>query len=109
MSVLKRRSRIVSIRLSEEEYEAIMAGCISQGSRSISEFTRSVAFERATEAKDPMIQSLRNRIEELDRMVRHLNLKVSEIPNGNSGAAGTEPARSTTSPASAGNKGKKED
>jgi hypothetical protein len=83
MPVLKRRSRIVSFRLSDEEYEAIMAGCVSQGSRSLSEFARSVAFERATEGKDLLIQRLRDRVEELDRMIRNLSPKADESRGGN--------------------------
>ena len=42
---MNRRSRIISLRLSEEEYDLLRDLSISQGARSISEFTRSVACQ----------------------------------------------------------------
>ena len=45
MPVLKRRSRIVSFRLSPEEYDSLKSISMSNGARSVSEFTRSVAFQ----------------------------------------------------------------
>jgi len=45
MAVMNRRSRIISLRLSEEEYDMLRDLSISQGARSISEFTRSVACQ----------------------------------------------------------------
>ena len=81
MSVLKRRSRMVSFRLSEKEYETMMVGCIKEGSRSLSEFARSAAYERAVGGKDPEIGFLKDRVEELDRRVRDLTMKLA---NGSS-------------------------
>jgi hypothetical protein len=40
---LKRRSRIVSFRLSDEEYDSLRTVSSTRGARSVSEFTRSVA------------------------------------------------------------------
>ncbi|MBN2320681.1 MAG: hypothetical protein JXR49_16495 [Acidobacteria bacterium] len=45
MAVMNRRSRIISLRLSQEEYDLLRDLSISQGARSISEFTRSVACQ----------------------------------------------------------------
>ena len=42
---MNRRSRIISLRLSQEEYDLLRDLSISQGARSISEFTRSVACQ----------------------------------------------------------------
>jgi hypothetical protein len=41
MTVLKTRSRMVSVRLSENEYQALIELCASSGARSISDLTRS--------------------------------------------------------------------
>jgi Arc/MetJ-type ribon-helix-helix transcriptional regulator len=41
MTVLRTRSRMVSVRLSESEYQALLELCSSSGSRSISDLTRS--------------------------------------------------------------------
>jgi hypothetical protein len=84
MPVLKRRSRIVSFRLSDEEYAAMMTSCISQGSRSLSDYARTAAcrplsngeaFEenRTTEKS---IRELTHRVEELDHMVQRMNLEM---------------------------------
>src|SRR5437867_13298372 len=43
MGVLKRRNRIVSFRVSQQEYEALRCTCIDQRARSYPDFTRSVA------------------------------------------------------------------
>ena len=45
MAVMNRRSRILSLRLSQEEYDLLRDLSIAQGARSISEFTRSVACQ----------------------------------------------------------------
>jgi hypothetical protein len=78
MSVLKRRSRTVSFRLSENEYEAMMAGCISRGSRSLSDFARTVACEHAQGPGSLTIELLKARVEELDRVVQTLSQRLSE-------------------------------
>jgi 50S ribosomal subunit-associated GTPase HflX len=74
MSILKRRIRTVSFRLSKEEYDVMQERCISEGARSISDFARAMACGYAnngallrhdleTEAK---LRQLRQRIEELE-------------------------------------------
>ena len=40
MTVLKRRTRMISVRLSDEEYAALMRLCIVTGARSISDLAR---------------------------------------------------------------------
>ncbi len=40
MSVLKRRSRMISIRLSDEEYTGLKRLCVVKGARSISDMAR---------------------------------------------------------------------
>ena len=40
MKVLKPRSRMISVRLSEEEYAALIRLCSVTGARSVSDFTR---------------------------------------------------------------------
>ena len=79
MPVLKRRSRIVSFRLSQEEYDALKDTCIAQGARSISDFARSAACSLArngngsqNEAGDATVRTLQARVEELDREVKRL-------------------------------------
>ncbi len=78
MPVLKRRSRMVSFRLSEDEYHSMMEKCISQGSRSLSDFARSAACERGNGKADPAVLKLKERVEELDLMIKRLSEAVSD-------------------------------
>ncbi len=60
MSVPKRRSRIVSFRLSPEEYDSLKNVSASRGARSVSEFTRSVAcVNNGAGGMDTMEETLR--------------------------------------------------
>jgi hypothetical protein len=40
MAVMKKRTRLVSFRLSEQEYEALQSYSMTEGARSISDFAR---------------------------------------------------------------------
>jgi hypothetical protein len=40
MAVLKRRSKIVSVRLSEQEYQELLSCCLDRGTRSLSDLAR---------------------------------------------------------------------
>lgn len=40
MTVLKARSRMISVRLSEDEYSALMNVCVATGARSLSDLAR---------------------------------------------------------------------
>ena len=44
MTLLARRTRVVSFRLSEEEYQDLMNLCTARGSRSLSDFARWATF-----------------------------------------------------------------
>ncbi len=84
MPVLKRRTRIVSFRLSEEEYEALMRYCVAHGARSISDYARIVACRphdhtksgAAARKSERSIRQLRNRVEELDRIIQQLTIQI---------------------------------
>jgi len=79
MSVLKRRSRIVSFRLSQAEYEALRDTCIAQGARSIADFTRAAACGLARTGNgstddlfEATVRTLLGRVEGLGREIRRL-------------------------------------
>jgi hypothetical protein len=80
MPNLKRRTRTVSFRLSQEEYQVIQDRCISEGARSISDWARALAcgpmngasqlrHDMETEAK---LHQMRERIEELESDLRRV-------------------------------------
>jgi len=58
MSVLKRRSRIVSFRLLEDEYRALENRCVSEGIRSISDLARSAVCRMIQRGNEPVDQTL---------------------------------------------------
>lgn len=51
--VLKRRRRVVTFRLSDEEYETLKQGYVESDFRSISEFARAAVLERLSVAGAP--------------------------------------------------------
>ena len=82
MVVLKRRSRIVSFRLSEEEYRSMMETCVNQGARSLSDYARMAACRQAAvngiqngAQVELAVDHLRVRVEELETLVRRLASK----------------------------------
>ncbi len=64
--MLKRRSRIVSFRCSPEEYDSLKTLSESNGARSVSDFTRTVAIQN-----DPLA-NLNEVVEKLAEKVQHL-------------------------------------
>ncbi len=87
MAVSKPRSRIVSFRLSPEEYEAMRDRCISEGARSISDYARASAcrFISATQEirkdleTELVIQDLRQRVDDLGREVQRLSQMLARL------------------------------
>jgi hypothetical protein len=79
MTVLKRRTRIISFRLFEDEYHELESLCISQGIRSISDLARSALCRLAREGGMPADENLedelwklKNRMEGLDGQIKKL-------------------------------------
>jgi len=91
MAVIKRRSKMVSFRLSEQEYQDLLMLCEQRGSRSISDLARDAVFNLllsgrpagsvnghggAAHADGSVIEHkvhvLDGRMQELDREVRRL-------------------------------------
>jgi hypothetical protein len=47
MAILKRRSQLVTFRVSAEEHNALVRSCMASGARSIAEFARASVLQRA--------------------------------------------------------------
>jgi Arc/MetJ-type ribon-helix-helix transcriptional regulator len=77
MTVLKPRSRMISVRLSEEEYSALQQLCASTGARSVSDLTRDAMRSllegqlRGNESAS-LIDEFRSRLSDLDQKVEEL-------------------------------------
>ena len=77
MTVLNPRSRMISIRLSEEEYSALRRLCSVTGARSVSDLTRDAmrALLNGSERKDAagsQVDEFRAEIRGMDRKIEQL-------------------------------------
>lgn len=77
MTVLKPRSRMISVRLSEDEYSALQQLCASTGARSVSDLTRDAMrslLENQVRGSAPssLIDEFRARLSDLDQKVEEL-------------------------------------
>jgi len=85
-----RKTKIISLRLSEEEYESLKTVYSSRGVRSLSEFARD-AMHRVVGDAPPDIVTIEDRVELLHGKVALLEGEVSRL----SRAVGLEAARKT--------------
>jgi hypothetical protein len=72
-----RRSKMVSFRLSPEEYEQLQTVCNVHGVRSLSELART-AMQRLIEPKEPQA-TLAREVGDIRAQVRHLSLEVDRL------------------------------
>jgi hypothetical protein len=77
MSVLKTRSRMVSIRLSEDEYVALRELCTSTGARSVSDLTRDAMH--ALLSGNTRSDVLHIRMDEICDQVSSLGRRIEEF------------------------------
>jgi len=98
MAVLKRRSKIVSVRLSEQEYQELLSCCLSRGTRSLSDLARE-AMQGLLASRDGNgngngrgngdglgveVEKLHGRMEQLDHELKRL----ARLVNKSAAAAG---------------------
>ena len=58
--VFKPRNRLISFRLSEEEYESLRALCVTEGARSVSDYARSTLCQVMTHGNGNGSSEFRN-------------------------------------------------
>ena len=90
MPILKRRSRMISFRVSEDEYVGLKNLCINKGARSVSDMARDAVHRLMNNHSWPnnqlefVVQVLQVRIEALDIEVKRLSMALnSEAPARN--------------------------
>jgi TolA-binding protein len=87
--MLKRRSRIVSFRLSDEEYNSLKSVSAMRGARSVSDFTRSVACNmnagengnengNGIDKIEDELRTLNDKMEALDHSIQMLAEEIKE-------------------------------
>ena len=82
MSVLKRRSRMISFRISEDEYAGWKNLCINLGARSVSDMARDAVQRLITHTSpnnylETAVQDLQHKVEVLDSEVKRLDMVLN--------------------------------
>ena len=82
MAILKRRSRMISFRLSEDEYASLRSLCENEGARSVSDLARDAVHrlikKDSPDSMEMALRTLQGRMEILDLQVRQLASVVGE-------------------------------
>ena len=81
MTETKRRSRMISVRLSEEEYAALRHLCSLTGARSVSDLTRDAmrSVLKRIDREEPLggnIEEFRAGMKNLEKKVEQLEAKI---------------------------------
>ena len=80
MAIMRRRSRMISFRLSEDEYTSLRTLCEEEGARSVSDIARDAVHrlirKNAQSHMETTLQSLEGRVNALDSQIRRLEIAV---------------------------------
>jgi hypothetical protein len=79
MAVFKKRTRIVSFRVSEEEYEELLGLSRAHGAHSISDFARLAARQSLGETDGRELNVMQTKLRELSGQVDHLDSEVRRL------------------------------
>jgi hypothetical protein len=77
MSILRRRSRQVAFRLSEDEYTRLRNFCVAVGARSVSDIARTAVFQLTDSGEEEAGVPMGPQMRLLDRRVRELSRKLA--------------------------------
>jgi hypothetical protein len=77
MTVLKVRTRMISVRLSDDEYSALKALCLIRGARSVSDLTRDAV--RSLLNRKEREDLLSERLEDFRRQMKDLDQKIEQL------------------------------
>lgn len=78
MAVFKPKTRMISFRLSEDEYECLRQTSQSRGARSVSDYAR-VTLCRVVAGNPGAAESSETRIEEINQKMRELDHEVQRL------------------------------
>ena len=78
MVVLKRRSRVVTFRVSAAEYDALSQACTQSGARSISDFARAAVLHKV-EAVNAPVGTLSGDLMTVTRALTELDASLADI------------------------------
>jgi hypothetical protein len=82
LSILKRRSRMISFRLSEDEYANLRSVCETAGARSVSDLARDAVHRLISKDSEipleDVLRALEGRVNTLDLQVQRLTVAIGE-------------------------------
>lgn len=106
MGILKRRSMLVSFRVSVEEHDQLQASCLRSGARSISDFVRIAALQRVEILDSPGgglsgdLMTLTKGLRELDLLLgstrKQIRAVVGPIPRAQDNGGDVVPGQRRT-------------
>ena len=77
MTVIKRRDRVIIFRLTQEEYDQLLAACLERGGRNLSDFARSQLFQRLDETRDG--SAIRGQLSSVEQHLLELRTSVDRV------------------------------
>jgi predicted DNA-binding protein len=78
-AMIKRRTKMVSIRLLDDEYRRLKELCEVKGARSVSDLARDAMFRMLAPPVESVAQDLEDRVRNLDRKVARLGEQMEQI------------------------------
>jgi len=81
MPRIYRRTKVISIRLSNEEYEQFQNLCVARGTDTISELTRTALKLLVVNEKSNGKAAMESRVEGMDARVCQLDREVARLAN----------------------------
>lgn len=78
-AMIKRRTKMVSIRLLDDEYRKLKELCEAKGARSVSDLARDAMFRMLTPPVDAAPSDLEDQLRRLDQKIARLGEQVEQI------------------------------
>jgi hypothetical protein len=89
--VLKRRSRMVTFRVSADEYDELCRGCMDSGARSVAEFARVTVLQNVRSSRVPA-GTLSGDLATVSKALAELDASLSIVRRRIRGVLGQVPA-----------------
>ena len=84
MAIMKRRNRMISFRLSEDEYTSLRSLCENEGARSVSDLARDAVHRLIVKDTQPDVEltlrEMQGRLDSLDLQVQRLSVAAGQGP-----------------------------
>jgi hypothetical protein len=84
LAIMKRRSRMISFRLSEDEYASLRSLCENEGARSVSDLARDAVHRLIVKDSETdvvlTLRALQGRLDILDLQVQKLAIVAGQAP-----------------------------